>query len=230
MSECASLTRRMTSTLMRCAVRALPSSRLDWAKAMSAEIECVENERQAFLWAVGCVVAGLKERVRAMVTADPKLSRWILIPEMLLCFVPLTLGWLDAILGTLGILGLVRLNRQPDFVNIHGGAFALTPIVAGTILGALGPLGLIGAFRLVVQGRRASARWIRYALIAAPLLYGVLILSTRLFIGTEGAFGLNSADGLHFWSAILFLSALPTLGAVHLLSMARTRGENRLAA
>ena len=219
MNEFSSLTRRMTRTLMRCAVQVLPPSRLDWAKAMSAELDCFENDHNALFWAVGCVVAALKERVSAMFTGNLKIPRWVLIPEMLLCYVPLSLGWLDAMLATLGIFGIVRLNGQIDFATVHGGALALAPIVAGAAVGALGPLGLVAAYRLIVLGHQTSIRWIRYVLIAAPLLYGVLILITRLVIGGTSASGFDSAENLHFWSAILFLSVLPTLGAVHMLRM-----------
>ena len=228
MNEPTSLTRRITSTLMRYAVRLLSPSRLDWGKAMSAELDRLENDRNALFWAVGCVVAALKERVSAMFTGNLKISRWVLLLGMLLCFVPQTLGWLDAILGTLGTFGIIRLNGQVDFVSVHGGALAVAPIVAGSVLGALGPLGLIAAFRLIVLGRQTSSQWIRHALIAAPLLCGVLTLSTQLFIGGAGALGFDSADGVHFWSAILIMSALPTLGAVHMLSMEPTGRDGRL--
>lgn len=43
MSECASLTRRTMSTLMRMRRRVLPPSLRDWAKAMSSELVCVEK-------------------------------------------------------------------------------------------------------------------------------------------------------------------------------------------
>lgn len=212
---------------MRCAVWLFPASRLDWANAMGAELERLENDGQAFFWAVGCVIAALKERVSAMSAGNLKIPRWILIPEMLLCFVPLTLGWLDAILATLGFFGVIRLNGQ-DFATVHGGALAMVPIVAGVVFGALGPLGLIAAYRLIVRGPQANSRWIRYALIFAPLLYGVLILSTRLVIGDLDALASATADSLHFWSAIIFLSALPTWGAAHMLRMVQSSRHGEL--
>jgi hypothetical protein len=218
-NELTPLTRRMTRTLMRCAIRLLPPTRLDWAKAMRAELDCFENDRNACFWAAGCVVAALKERMTAVFTGNLKIPRWLLILEMLLCFVPLTLGWLDGMLATSGIFGVFQLNGQIDFFTVHGGALALAPIVAGAVVGALGPLGLVAAYRLIILGHQTSTRWTRYVLIAAPLLYGVLILITRLVFGGTGASGFDSADNLHFWSAILFLSALPTLGAAHMLRM-----------
>jgi hypothetical protein len=196
---------------------------------MSAELDFFENDHNALSWAVGCVIAALKERVRTMLASNLKMPQWVLIPEMLLCFVPLTLGWLDAMLATVGIFGVVRLNGQIDFATVHGGALALAPIVAGAVLGALGPLGLVAAYRLIVLRHQTSARWIRYALIAAPLLYGVLILITQLIIGGTSALGFDSADSLHFWSAILLLSALPTLGAAHMFRLGQASRNGTLS-
>jgi hypothetical protein len=56
----------------------LPSSRLDWARAMRAELDHLQDDREALIWAIGCVVAGSKERIGTMFAANLKISRWIL--------------------------------------------------------------------------------------------------------------------------------------------------------
>lgn len=110
-------------------------------------------------------------------------------------FVPLTSGWLDAIAGRAGIM-------RP------GGK------------GVLGPLGLTAAFRLVVSGRPPRNQWLRTALVAGPVAYGLLTLVIRLTLGGTGALAFAAADSFDFRSGIVLLSALPALGAVHLLRLA----------
>jgi hypothetical protein len=42
----------------------LPASRASWAAVMHAEVQLIENDREALKWAVGSVHAGLAERLR----------------------------------------------------------------------------------------------------------------------------------------------------------------------
>jgi hypothetical protein len=229
MNESVSLRRRLARFLLRHLHRMLPTSRLDWAQAMRAELDHLED-REALRWAIGCLVAGSKEWIGTLFAADLKISRWILIPEMLLCFVPLTLGWLDAVVGGSGI---VRLNGdivEKYFLHAQGGIFALATMIAGAALGVLGPLGLASAFRLVATGRPPSGQWFRTALVTGPALYGVLTLVTRLAVGGKGALSFDALDSFDFWSGILLLSALPSLGAAHMLHLAPRRPNEPLAA
>ena len=226
MSESVSLTRWLARALMRCAGRLLPTMRLDWAKVMTAEFDRLDNDRDALAWAAGCVAAALKERVSAMLNGKVRISRWVLIPEMLLCFVPLTLAWLDTIGGTSGVIRLNGDIVQKYFINVHGGTLVLATMIAGTVLGALGPLGLIAAFRLIVLGRQPRNQWIRRALVLGPLLYGVLTLVARLVVGGEAGLRFDSLGSFDFWSGILLLSVLPTLGAAHMLGLGHGEDEN----
>ena len=70
--------RWLAYTLARVAVWLLPTSRGEWAEAMQAELHYVENERQAATWALGYVMAGIKERVKSMVqghSMEPRKER-----------------------------------------------------------------------------------------------------------------------------------------------------------
>jgi hypothetical protein len=229
MSAPLSRRRRLALALLRRARQLLPTSRLDWAKAMQAELDHLGNDHDAIRWAIGCVVAGVKERISSMFTANLKVSRWILVPEMLLCFVPLTILWLDAVGASSGLIRLSGELLHKYFLGAPGGIFALIAMLAGAVLGTLGPLGLIAAFRLVVAGRRPGGRWFRAALIAGPALYGALALAARWAMGGTGALGFDASDSFDFWSGILLLSALPSLGAVHMLYLA-SRPYESLAA
>jgi hypothetical protein len=225
-----SLKRRLTHAVMRCVGQGLPASRKDWAKAMRAELDHLDNDRDALAWSMGCLVTASKERIVAMITGNLKVSRWILVPEMLLCFVPLTFGWLDAIGGSSGVLRMNGDVIQKRYLHAPGGTLVLAALVAGALLGLLGPLGLTATFRLVVSGHAPRYQWLRTALVAGPIAYGVLTLAIRMALGGTGALGFGAADSFDFWSGILLLSALPALGAAHLLRLAPQSARQSLAA
>lgn len=221
-----SLERRLALALIRRVDRLLPPSRFEWAKAMQAEIDQVQNDGDALAWAIGCIVAGSKERINSMLGGKLKVSRWIFVPEMLLCFVPLTLGWLDALGGGSGILRLNGVIHR-DFLQTADGTFALIALIAGAVLGALGPLGLAVASRLVISGRPPGGQWLRTALVAGPAVYGVLLLVVRSATAGTVALSFNTVDSFDFWSGILLLSALPSLGAIHLMRIASQEETSR---
>lgn len=216
MNATVTLRRRLALALVRRVDRLLPTSRLAWAKSMQAELDHLQDDRVALAWAIGCIVAGSRERINSMLSGNLKVSRWILVPEMLLCFVPLTLGWLDAIGGSSGVMRLNGDVIHKQFLQTPDGAFALAALIAAAVLGALGPLGLATAFRMVTSGRPPNSRWFRTVLVTGPAVYGVLILVIRLATAGPGALGFDTADSFDFWSGILLLSALPSLGAAHL--------------
>ncbi len=215
--------RRLAAALLRVARGLLPQSRRHWAQAMQAELDHLGNDQDALRWALGCVVAGAKERINGMFGDKLKVSRWILVPEMLLCFVPLSfLCWDSVAAGS----RMVRAHGEAlhEHVVRHAdGTLALITVIAGTIAGALGPLGLIGSSRVVVAARAPGSRWFGALLIGGPLLYGLLTLTARLATAGPGAFGLDAPDSFDFWSGILLLSALPALGAAHLQSLSAAR-------
>lgn len=212
-----SVARRLAVALMRHLDLVLPTSRLEWAEAMRAELDHLESDRDALAWAIGCLVAGSKERINIMLTGNLRISRWILVSEMLLCFVPLTFGWLVAIGGSSGIARLGGDVIQRRFLQAPDGTLMLFALIAAAVLGAFGPLSLAIAFRWLVSGRTPGSRWFRAALVGGPAAYGILMLAARLATGGTGALGFAAADSFDFWSGILLLSVLPSLGAVHML-------------
>jgi len=66
----------VAGVLMTLAARMLPAERAEWAKAMQAELQSMDNRRSAWLWAVGCLRAGLVERFRAQALLDTRAIRW----------------------------------------------------------------------------------------------------------------------------------------------------------
>jgi hypothetical protein len=209
--------RRLTLALMRLATQLLPKTRADWARAMHAELDRIGDQQEAFAWALGCVLAGLKERINVMITSHPKISRWILAPEMLLCFIPLTIGWRDGIVGSSAIVRLDLYVVHRYFLDVPGGTLILIAMLTGVVMATVGPLGLFAAFRLIVWGRPPRSEWVRACLVIGPILYGLLTLFLRVAIDGFPSFGFRTDDAFDFWSGILLLSVLPALGAIHML-------------
>ena len=152
-----------------------------------------------------------------MIKGDLKIPRWLLTPEMLLCFLPLTLLWLDGIDGGSGLLRLNRELIQKHFIAVPGGSVFLFALISGVILATIGPIALVAALRLIIWGRPVRSAWLRTALVAAPILYGVIALLARIVDLGDAAFSVAASDGFDFWSGIVLLSVLPALGAAHLL-------------
>ena len=111
--------------LMRFATLLLPTTRADWAIAMQSEIDRFEDDRDALAWAFGCVIAGCKERFNAMFADCLKISPWILAPEMLLCFTPLTIGWLDGIGGDWASRDSIWTSFKNTLSALSGGTLLL---------------------------------------------------------------------------------------------------------
>lgn len=222
--------RWLAATLLKLARGLLPRSRRDWAQAMQAELDHLGNDDDALRWALGCVVAGAKERIDGMFGHKLKVSRWILVPEMLLCFVPLSFLCRDSVAAGAHMVRAHGEALQEHALRNADGTLALITVIAGAVVGALGPLGLIGASCLVVGARLPRNRWFGALLIGAPVLYGLLTLTARLATAGPGALGPDAPDSFDFWSGILLLSALPSLGAAHWLSLVPRTPQQSLPA
>ena len=181
---------------------------------MQAEFDHLGRDRDALSWAVGCVVAAAKERVYLMLTS--KLSRVVVCAEMLVCFVPLTIAWVDAIGGGSGVIHLNGTIIHRYFLHTQGGYFALATLIAGAVVGIVGPLGLAITLQWVVSGRVPRSPWFRILLIAGPATYGALMLATRVAVSGLDALEFHLAGGFDFWSGLLLLAVLPAFGAAHL--------------
>jgi hypothetical protein len=185
-----SAVRRLAVRLAAHAEKALPRSRVDWASAMRNEIHHISGNHAALKWALGCVFASYIERLRTMNVSNPRISRWVLVLEMLFCFAPLT--WLC--LATFANLG--RMEGKT-------GIFALT-------VAAAGPIGLIVAIKVVVLNRPSLTKFAMAALCILAVWTG-LAYSLQLLAEPEPA--------LH-WRDFVLIALLPALGIAHLLYLA----------
>ena len=184
------------------AARILPQARADWGRAMLAELHHCDADGAALRWAVGCLIAALGERMTSMIRGDLKISSWIALPEMLLCFAPLTIGWIDA------ARALGNLGGRPGF----GGSGPVLFATAALVLATTGPAGLLAALRVLLLGRPVHPRWLPATLLAGSIINGLALVAIALIGG--GAFG--SRGDFNFWCGLALLSALPALGAAHL--------------
>lgn len=194
MNRVDSLTRRLSLAVVRFSAHLLPTERAEWAAAMIAEVRHCDGDGDAVGWALGCVIAALKERISSMVKGNLRVSTWVAVPEMLLCFAPLTIACVDAVRTLSGM------PQHPA----PGGSSAVAILIMVVTLAAIGPVGLIGAFRLLFNAKPIRARWLRVVVVAGPILNGVVLIGSQAF---------------DFWSGLVLLSVLPALGAAHLIHL-----------
>ncbi len=225
MKRTKSFSRRLAFGLIQCATRLLPKTRREWARSMDSELQHLESDFEALVWAIGCTIASIKERINAMNIGDFKISRWILAPEMALCFAPLTFAWWD---GVFGVSGIVRLNMeviQQYFIGTPGGVITLVMMFSVAILGVLGPVGLLAAFRLITLGRPIRSRSLSMALIGGPILLGIICVARSLIM--ESGLGVQVVEKS---GVLLLFSVLPVVGAAHILYLGSSNTNQELAA
>jgi hypothetical protein len=198
--------------LLRLAAWLMSRGREDWLAAMRAETAHLPP-RAALSWASGCVVSALKERVMLR-TGTFEVSRAVFAIEML-CFVPLTIGWWDAIAGNSGILHLNADIASRSFLDTAQGTFILAMMIASATLGIVGPIGLWLAGRHVVTGRGLRSRPGGAAMIGALLATGAAWIMARAVWG-EGAYAASL-------TSLLLLVILPAAVIAHLMAVAPRR-------
>ena len=142
-----------------------------------------------------------------MLKGSLRVSAWVAVPEMLLCFAPLTIAGVD------GVQTLSSTLRHPA----PGDPNVVAVLFMVVTLAAIGPVGLVGAFRLLLEARPIRARWLRVALVAGPVLNGAALIGSQAF---------------DLWPGLVLLSVLPALGAAHLihLSSDTSTGQSNLSA
>jgi hypothetical protein len=204
-SDSPTVRRRLAQALLRQTAWILPKPRRPWAEAMSSELDHLDNDREALRWSASCLIAGIRERGHAMITGNLKIARWVLIPEMLLCFGPPSIGWWDATFGDYGVVGLNADIIHRYFAGASGTA-ALVRMISAAIVGLLGPAGLIAAARLIML-RRAMSRTLGAMLIIGPTIH--LGFSLTRFIISPPLLVVTLDE-------VILLGLLPLAGALHL--------------
>lgn len=183
------LARRIAAALVNHAVRALPAKRVEWARAMSNEVNHIAHDFEALRWALGCVLASYSIRMNNMTRSRLHVARWLLGFEILVFLGPLTLLWLAAM-----------------YILLLGEARTAS-ILVPTIIGTLGPIGLLLGLRVVALRRSASRA--SFAILAASFA-AVALLQLAKLDGTWFAFD---------WRVVMLNSILPGIACAHLTFM-----------
>jgi hypothetical protein len=187
------ITTRIARGLARHAAVALPGERAEWAQAMINELDYLPPDLSAVGWALGCIFVCYTERIRAMIRPFEHLPRWVLVLEVLICFLPLALLF-SAVLKT----------------EAHGGftpqAFLL--YFSGTVLG---PVGLAAGFRSIFLKSRGMSR---ATLAGLGLLAAWTLMAYFAQIVTFGQSHLSD-----WWRDIVLIAVLPAIAVLHLVSL-----------
>jgi hypothetical protein len=179
--------------LVRHAAIVSPVERDEWAQAMLNELDYLSPGMPAVGWALGCIFVCYSERMSAMMRSLDSIPRWLLVPEMLLCFLPLTLVFSTVVLA-----------------EVHGGF----PLQAGLLYcsgSILGPLGLVAAFRTIFLKPGGMSRT---TIAALCLLAAWTLTAYSAQILTFGQSHLSD-----WWHQFVFIAVLPTLAVLHLASI-----------
>jgi|GEM_PF-1937767 hypothetical protein len=179
--------------LVKHAAMVSPAERADWSRAMVNELDYLSPGMPAVGWAFGCIFVCYSERMSAMMRSLDSLPRWLLVLEMLLCFLPLTLVFSTVVLA-----------------EVDGG-FTLQDCLLYCSGSILGPLGLVAAFRSIFLGPGGMSR----ATIAGLcLLAAWTLVAYSAQILTFGQSHLSD-----WWHEFVFIAVLPTLAVFHLVSI-----------
>jgi hypothetical protein len=181
-------TRSCVQALLTLALHLAPTTRVEWLRAMSAEVPYVP-ERHVLAWAIGCVSAAVKIRILDMLTLKRDISRPVLVLELLLCF------------GSLVFAGFQYTHILLQFPFLAARLNPGAVILAGTVLGFAGALAMTTGLRQIFGGKAVSTV-IAIAIVGSVTLFGAAILA----IG-------GTAD---ITRDLMLLSILPILGTLHL--------------
>lgn len=201
----------IASVCIAAATRLLRARNADWARAMRAEFEHVDRSERG-RWAFGCLLAAIQQRLVTMQNGTLRISRPVLLLELLVCFLPLTLGWADVVFGNFGVLRLDSDLLHKHFLSTPLNTSILGMMIGAAIIGMIGPIGLFLTLRAVATGIGLGSRPLGVTMIAAIASFAVASAILRVVTG-PGA----DADAASF---ILLMIALPAAGIAHLMYLA----------
>ncbi|HLA73443.1 MAG TPA: hypothetical protein VK624_18180 [Steroidobacteraceae bacterium] len=215
MSALASICLQFASWLLR-------KEHSEWARAMHSEFQHV-GESERLSWAFGCVVAAIKQRWAPMNTGDFRISRWVMLVEILGCFGPLTLGWSLFTFDQPGLIHHSLADVERWYLPLPGGAFIISMMIAGAVVGVIGPIGLFLGLRYVVFGRALESKALGAALIGTPILLTIVGWIAGMFFGPP--------DFRPQFDSITFVFVcLPVAAFAHLMYLARPAAPPQILA
>lgn len=198
------ITQRAARRLIKHAATVAPGERAEWAQAMTNELDYLSPDLSAVGWALGCLWACYAERIRAMVRSLDSLPRWVLVVEMVVCFLPLS--WLFSAVVQRGL---------------HGGFTSPEALLYGSAT-ILGPLGFAAAVRSIVSKSRAMSRATITALCVLAA-WTLAAYSAQLLTFGHSHFS-------EWWREFVLIAVLPTLAVLHVVFINSHRRGSLVAA
>jgi hypothetical protein len=174
--------------LLRHAAHVCPPARASWITAAANELDCMTEPRESLFWSIGAVQASYKERVRAMSLNETQLPGFVLMLEVLLCFLPSSLLCACAV-GAIANDGL--------------------PLLDGLSLSSatlIGPIGLLIFGQVAFGIRPSNARWRSLVLTSLAGWTAFVVLVSPLT-----PLPLEEMS----WRDCVLLVLLPFVGAAH---------------
>ena len=144
--------------------RLSPTERADWAQAMSREVDEIPNERDAVMWALGCVLASCHERFTSM-----KPSSWW----------PVRLGmalWIAILATEMIAYSLITLANKLQLFTDHLPLLEATPLWE-SVLAVVTAASFLLAIVLIL--RRSRAAFGAVVVPCAMMLLGFAIRVSR---------------------------------------------------
>jgi hypothetical protein len=209
----------LVAALFRCARWLMPAGSIDWIDAMEAESWQTGAGARRVYWALGCLSVAIARRVDAMLIGNLKISRWVLAPELLLCFGPLAFGWTDAVWGISGVTTLTAENIQQFFLNTPRGTFMLIYMILEAVLGVLGPITLALGTAFVIFNRPILSRRALTLLLAVAGGIALIFIARLLFDFVAPDSDPNFGG---FAGVMLLFAILPAAGLVHMYHLGRS--------
>ena len=181
-----------------------PGERAEWAQAMTNELDYLSPDLSAVGWALGCLWACYAERIRAMVRSLDSLPRWVLVVEMVVCFLPL--GWLFSAVVQRGF---------------HGGFTLPEALLYGSAT-ILGPVGFAAAVRSIFSKSRALSR-VTITALCMLAVWTFAAYSAQLLTFGHSHFS-------EWWREFVLIAVLPTLAVLHVVFINSHRRGSLVAA
>jgi hypothetical protein len=156
------------------------------------------------------------QRFTSMNSNTFRISRWVLSLELVVCFLPITAGWFDAVFGDSGVTRLSSSVIGKYFLDAQLNRSILGMMIGGAVVGLVGPIGLFLTLRAATTGRGLRSRTMGIVMIVGVVSYAMASVVLRL-VGGPGAY----AATVDF---IVLMIMLPAAGTAHLMYLATPAG------
>jgi hypothetical protein len=168
------VSRWLSTQLISVAINVSPCERDEWAQAMSREVDEIPSEREALMWALGCLQASCQERLKSMRQTNWWPVRWgmalwiALLAIDTLAYAGTTLTYKLQAWRAIPILGLLKEHYHWNVPLLEA-----TPLWEPMLALVAGVVYLLA---MVLILRRSQ---VAFAAVVVPFAVGVLQFAVR---------------------------------------------------